>query len=481
MTPLQRAVKLYPNLLNDEYFKTILREIKNSLVKQYKAGKLEINGKYTYLLPDFYASCEYWFGHIKDPSGLLSDGEVFCRLYKNHQRLDCLRSPHLFKEHAVRINAACEEWNKKDDKIHRWFGTNAVYTSCKDLISKILQFDVDGDKSLVIADEAFVELAVKNMAGIVPLYYDMRKSAPQILSNKTIYDGLHAAFTGSNIGLYSNDISKIWNSDVFLNGDTAAQKNAIDVVRLLCMENNFLIDYAKTLYKPERPKEIHKQITAYTKANVPAFFIYAKDKNTQQTAVCNSSTVNRLSRIIPNPRLNFRSLQIGKPDYRLLMNNPLTQTDPAVISAFKKESRSYHFRINNTDDSYDNIRYLVGSIRRNLSATGYSDQEICDMLVSDLYGSESKSKEALWCCYGDIIADNLAANLKPKKTKFIQCADCGEWIEISADNKRTSRCAACQSAVKRNYERLKKRKQRQINTDYFLLSNEGGKNCFDYQ
>ena len=64
MTPFQKAVKLYPALLNDTYAKDVIREVKNSLVKKYRSGKLEVHGKYTFLLPDFYAACEYWFKNI---------------------------------------------------------------------------------------------------------------------------------------------------------------------------------------------------------------------------------------------------------------------------------------------------------------------------------------------------------------------------------------------------------------------------------
>lgn len=139
-TPLQKAIVLYPELLNDVYIRTKLREIKDSLILNYKAGKLSIYGKYTFLLPDFYAACQYWFGGIENPDGLLDDGEVFCWLFRNSSELDCLRSPHLYREHAVRTNLAYKH-NEKQQKIREWFTTNAIYTSCKDLISRILQFD----------------------------------------------------------------------------------------------------------------------------------------------------------------------------------------------------------------------------------------------------------------------------------------------------------------------------------------------------
>ena len=140
-TPFQKAVKIYPQLLNDTYSKDVVREVKDSLLKKYRSGKLEVVGKYTFLIPDFYAACEYWFGHIKEPKGLLNDGEVFCNLFKNYEKLDCLRSPHLYKEHAIRFNVANKVYGERSEKIRRWFDTNAIYTSTHDLISKILQFD----------------------------------------------------------------------------------------------------------------------------------------------------------------------------------------------------------------------------------------------------------------------------------------------------------------------------------------------------
>lgn len=242
MTYLQQAINLYPDLMNDEYIKITLREIKNSMVKRFKSGCLSVYGKYTFILPDFYAACEHWFMGIENPDGLLKDGEVFCWLFRKNEKLDCLRSPHLYKEHAIRINTACNKDREKQEKIREWFTTDAVYTSCHDLISKILQFDVDGDKSLVVADETIVPIAERNMNGIVPLYYNMKKASPVQLNNQTIYDGLNAAFVGGNIGIYSNNISKIWNSEVFVSGTEEEKQEAINLVKLLCMENNFVID-----------------------------------------------------------------------------------------------------------------------------------------------------------------------------------------------------------------------------------------------
>ena len=459
MTPFQKAIKIYPSLLSDIYAKDVVREVKDSLLKKYRSGKLEVVGKYTFLLPDFYAACEYWFGGIENPNGLLSDKEVFCNLFKKSDKLDCLRSPHLYMEHAIRFNVASDGYGDRVSKIKEWFTTNAVYTSVHDLISKILQFDVDGDKSLVVAEPDFVRIAERNMNGVVPLYYNMRKADPTLLNNKTIYDGLNAAFTHGNIGIYSNDISKIWNDDVFVEGSKEEQGEAIDVVKLLCMENNFCIDSAKTLYMPERPDWFKPVVSKYTKKKLPAFFKYAKDKENEQVEKRNQSFVNKIFDRIPNKAINTSGLNLGSIDYRLLMGNVNMVCCEEVANLYNELNRKYRYMINMKDEYVDNLRYIACEIRERFNGIGYSEDTVSDMLVEYLYGHEKRYKQLLWFCYGQNIVSNLEKNIQFKKTKFVQCIDCGEWVEVDILNTKTCRCNDCTKIHRNNYQKELMRKR----------------------
>lgn len=459
-TPLQKAIKLYPSLLADVYVKDVLRDVKDSLVKKYRSGKLELTGKYTFLLPDFYAACEYWFGHIAKPDGLLKDGEVYCRLFPNYEKLDCLRSPHLYREHAIRQNITASDDEPRLENLREWFLTSGLYTSTHDLISKLLQFDVDGDQSLVVAEPDFVAIAERNMKNVVPLYYNMRKAAPEKLTPQTIYAGLRAAFTGGNIGMFSNDISKIWNHDVFQTGTPGEQAQAITAIKLLCMENNFCIDFAKTLYKPTRPDDQSELITQYTHGKLPAFFTFAKDKDSSQTENRNGSFVNKIYDRIPNTPIQTKNLGLTPPDYRLLMKNPAVVCPREVAGLYDKLSRKYRYMVNGKDEESDNLRYVSLLIKEKFRALGYVDETIADMLVHYLFGSEKRYKQLLWFCYGSFLYENLAKNIPEKKYRALPCTDCGEWIEVSANNTKTCRCKACQTLRKREYERDKKRKQR---------------------
>ena len=219
----QESLLIYPELLNDSHSKRVVRDVKRSLVKNARSGRLSVDSKYSFASPDLYAFCEFLFKGDENPEGLLGDGEIFFNQYDEID-LDILRSPHLYREHAVRKNV-------KTKKMKKWFCTNNIYVSVHDTISKILQMDWDGDKLLAVADPTIVKAAKREMKNIVPLYYEMANAEPSEINNDNIYNGLISAF-GANIGIVSNDITKVWNSD----------DPDLDVVKWRCLENNFIID-----------------------------------------------------------------------------------------------------------------------------------------------------------------------------------------------------------------------------------------------
>lgn len=435
---IQSALEINPSLLMDSYTKNIIEQTKKSLVKEGKSAKLEIQGKYTFISPDLYAFCEYLFLKRKHPKGLLNNGEVYCNLFKDSPKLDCLRSPHLYKEHAVRENIIDKVKNK-------WFTTSALYTSCHDLISKILQFDNDGDCSLVISDSNFIDIAERNMKNIVPLYYKMAKAGGWIINNKIIYEGLKTAYTGGNIGMISNDITKIWNSGEI-------DDNKLKAIKLLCMENNFTIDYAKTLYKPERPKEIKKLITSYTKAKVPCFFIYAKDKKKEEVELINESVANRISKMIKNPRVKINISGVDKFDYKLLKNNKVFSEDNKIIELYEKLDLKKFSLMNNKKD-IENYTYVYQDIRKQILQLNSDVYYVGDVLIDYLYKTKkAKNKTTLWESFGDILLENLKVNTK---IKYMYCNKCGDLLEQTVNNQRY--CSICAKEIQKEQKKLWKR------------------------
>lgn len=132
--PYRQALTLYPELLREAYSRDSLKAIKKRWTLDAKSGKIRCKNKRLFAIPDLYAACQFWFLGQKEPEGLLKNGEVFARPFRDVDEVDVLRNPHLYLEHSIRaVN--------HDQEIASWFYTNGVYTSCHDLISRVLQFD----------------------------------------------------------------------------------------------------------------------------------------------------------------------------------------------------------------------------------------------------------------------------------------------------------------------------------------------------
>jgi hypothetical protein len=424
LNDFQRCLMLYPELLSTGYVKETLKQIKNTMVKEGRAGHLFVEGKYLFIIPDLYAFCQWMFLGDKNPKGLLADGEVFCKQYRDYNKLDCLRSPHLGMEHAVRNNVI-------DDEKKRWFNTSGIYTSCHDLISKILQFDVDGDRALVCAEPLLVEIAERNAQGILPPYYIMGKASAKPITNQACYDGMIQAYKGGKIGIISNDITKIWNREDV----------DYEAVQVLCAKGNFAIDAAKTLYEPEIPKDVADKVNPLTNCKVPHFFIYAKDKYPSQVEPKNNSVVNRLEDIIPNARIVDKEMSKGKFDYRHLMSNPEVVETQAVVAAYNELYRKYKYAFSSMEDHAPYAYIRNESVIAITQAAGSLSIGV-DMLVHYLFKATHTTRhKVFWLCFADVVLENLGHNL----AGTMYCSNCGKRIKREADNQKLcSKCASYQ-------------------------------------
>lgn len=450
---MQKCLIEYNGLLKDKYFREQLRDFKKKLIKDLYSAKFRVNGYYTFLLPDFYAFCEWLFMGEKIPKGLLANNEVYCKLHEFGKEVDCLRSPHLYFEHAIRNNVYRPE-------LEKWFVTNGCYASTHDVISKILMYDVDGDKTLIVQDENIINVAKRNQIGVVPLYYNMRKAGKEQITNESRYKGLSVAFTGGNIGVVSNNISKIKNSAEIRNPMT--KQEAMDCLKYLCMVNNEVIDFAKTLYKSTPPKNIKETIAKYVNKKLPAFFIYAKDKKPEQVEPINDCIVNRIKTLYPEQNYKLAFSDRRKFDYRMLMNNPDIEVDENVLRVYSDTVSTIKFK---KDKQEVGNAIIINDIINVMRQFNYAQYEICDMLIKDMFKNhnvfkDERYKEFFFHIYGDIIYENILAN-KPKYGYV--CVDCG--VEINKVNGKC-RCAECQKKYRLKYiaSKTKGYRQRMITT-----------------
>ena len=473
-TGFQKCLEAYPELLSDSYSRTTLKEIKDKLERDLWSARFDIGGKYTFVVPDLYAFCEYLFMGEENPKGLLQNGEVCCKLFEDGEKLDCLRSPHLYIEHPIRVNKTNTDW----------FNTKAIYVSCHDMISRIVQLDWDGDKLLVTNHPTLIKVAERNNKekNVVPLFYFMGKAKAEQITPENLYKGLTLAFTGGNIGSPSNDITKIWNS-----GDISEE--ALKAVKWLVMMVNHIIDFAKTLYKPEVPDYADSIIKSYVKKKVPNFFIYAKGKDENQVEPINRSAVNRIQKIFPKKNLNFNfaSTNLGKFDYKMLLNNPAAVSNQEMYKYYKNLVRNLRFDTNNdrlsdTDKSLYNYNAVYDDCRRKFYQwgidRGIEPVDLLDSLIIHIFTiSRTSRKKAFWTMFGDDIYKNVEKNInssfaqckrckkrclnidnkclcekcqrhfKRCKCKMYICEDCGKVVEIPIKKKTPKRCPKCAKRI----------------------------------
>lgn len=447
-TAFQESLALYPELLQDPYCRKTLRSVRAKMEREAVAGRLRTGGVYTFILPDLYAFCQRLFLGEAEPSGLLRDGEVYCRLFPGGTELDCLRSPHLYREHAVRVNTA-----GADAEAKRWFVTNGLYTSSHDLISKILQFDCDGDKALVAADPTLVTAAKRNMEGVVPLYYEMLKAEPCQITPDAIYTSMTWAYSSCNIGKISNEISRIWNSD---------KGPDEDLIKLLCLDNNMTIDAAKTLYKPPRPDFVAGRLKPYAGEKVPRFFVEAKGLAPSQVAPLTGSTVNRIRGLLPRVRFQFDARRLGKFDWRMLTSGrriPNNEVTWKIVETFEARSARTRFQVDEETEE-TNRHYLCMRLREELLSV-YSDIDlVVDVLVRYLFWTvKTVRKTVFWECFGEDVLRNLRRNVD-KDTSL--CSVCGARFYRSCN--RQTMCKPCAEARRRQLEAARQRRNREKNT-----------------
>ncbi|WBL50365.1 hypothetical protein LOS13_12570 [Bacillus altitudinis] len=444
---LQEALFVYPGLLKDNHVKETIKEIKARMIKEAKAGKIKLKGSHhTFLIPDLYAACEFWFNGEKNPNGLIEDGEVSCKLYEDSLEIDVLRSPHLYREHGIRSNVI-------NEKTKKWFITKGIYTSNKDSLFRLLQFDFDGDKALVVSDKEFVSIAKRNMKvgqhdEILPLYYEMESAQKDIIGNGKIYDNLRSSFK-VNIGEFSNNISKVWNSEN-LN---------LDVIKWLTMENNFGIDYAKTLYQPTRATHASNEIEKFLKIEegdktrrrkLPYFFKYAKDKDEKNVEMPNGAmTVDKIGIIMPTARETKRSFDKALDplefNYRLFLSpklhkkKSLTKENIDKLDQLLKEYKElykakYYESLSAPDRSprlLERIRRLNECVMRELKIN-HGDSDLLKMVevikvykmmdtnkyrLSNQEKKEEKRSDKKWFVYK--VFTNELLNLNVTKTEVL--------------------------------------------------------------
>jgi hypothetical protein len=468
----QQALSIYPELLKDPHCKSELSNKISSKKDEYKAGRFEMNAHHTFIIPDLFAWMQNVFFNErkfnvmlkKKKIGLLNDGEVSCKLFQANE-LIVNRSPHLYREYGIRDNI-----NNKSTNI--WLKTNAIYVSCYDLLSKLLMFDCDGDTALVIDEPDRLLPIVKrnigydlpyknennewNMEKIVPLYYEMGVAKGQELKADNFYKSLISAFTSSNIGKFSNQLTKLWSR--------TKKGDDLTVHKLICALNNYAIDSAKTLQSAYAVEKINNIIKELEKEKLPYFFQFAKDKEEIQTNEIGEGTVDRITKEIETlNKQKFDFSSVGKFSYKELMRNHKIEINDKITQVYKKMNEEKDSCFKKADDKQEIASSIYSNIKEEFLNVCQNEniqyEDVVDMVVKYVYREEKNyRKSILFNAFGDVIVNNLENNIKKQLSDgYIQCSNCGERVK-----KESNRQKMCKSCAEEQKKAKKAERQKQV-------------------
>lgn len=483
----QQILSVYPELLKDAHYNKSLADKIATLKKDAKSGKFVVNSINTFLIPDVFAWCQYLFLGKDKVTGLLKDGEVSCKYFKEDKLL-LDRSPHLWKEHAIRKNVV-------NDDTEKWFKTNGVYTSCHDVISKILMFDNDGDHASVCSDRILIDIIERNLKGVLPLYYEMGVAGAEQINEKSICKSMQSAFKYGNIGQYSNKITRLWNSDKI-------EDKTLELIKILTALNNFSIDSAKTLDMPyfgsrqdERKlikeaeelgleyvmpknynykKDEYANLLKIANGKVPYFFHFAKDKPKDSCADRNESTVNRICKNIEsintnNDRYDFSSLtRIYK---RYLCSSKFKEIDLTAETSISlcilyneldKTKNTLFRNAKNNSHEENEVATNIYDICNKKFDEYLKEKNITRLIASDILvkyiftdiNHKNGKKTLLLQCFGDIILENLNTHLGGTMI----CESCKKRTKKTSNRQKF--CPSCEheEIKKKDNERKNKKK-----------------------
>jgi len=247
-----RAVaRMYPALLKEMHTARSIQEKYTSKIIDMMGGRIPELGYNAFLAPDPVAFAQHLFG-LK-VTGFLKAGECFCRNCEPGE-VDITRNPHLDNAHVVLNNVE-----------HCPLAVGpTMFINIFDLTTIRLRADYDGDHVWYSQNKMLLDLVHKTEKDLnnLPIDWDAPSAKKVKITRGAIADFVSNLLHGSEIGLYADALTKMWNT-----------KYDRDVCAWLTYAGNVLIDAAKhgsvKIEQPDAVKEL-------SNVSLPLFAMYAK-------------------------------------------------------------------------------------------------------------------------------------------------------------------------------------------------------------
>lgn len=247
----QQATIMYPALMTEPHTKRAIQEMYTTKRNDMLGGRIPELGYNAFLAPDPVAFAEHLFGlPIK---GYLKAGECFCSNC-SEGIVDITRSPHLDNAHVLLVNV----------KEMPFAVGPSMYINIWDTTTIQLRADYDGDHVWYSQNKHLLELVNSTYEKLknIPVDWDVASAEKVAITKSAVANFCINLIHGSEIGLYADALTKMWNSGYDR-----------DVCSWLTFAANVLIDAAKhASVKIKKPEAVQ----ALNQVQLPLFAMYAK-------------------------------------------------------------------------------------------------------------------------------------------------------------------------------------------------------------
>lgn len=453
---MQEIIRLYPEILTSKYIKKQLSDSITSFKQEAMSGRIKLHAKRTFIIPDLVHFMSVLFGDGQDYA--LEKNEVFFDTYKDSKRLALLRSPHLSREWCLRNNTSNEKT--------KYFKTNGIYVSAKDLAYLVLMFDVDGDEALVVdsneEQEWLINLAERQMADLVPLYYEMGGGEGKTINPTNIFNSLKFVYEKSNIGKVSNTLTNIFSKD--------DPDENMDNIKKLCAYNNWIIDSAKKLELPKLPKDIRQLMNNNL---YPFFFQYAKGKKRSECRDIGNGVIDRICKSINSIKNSDFDYSKGFGRFMLskLLHNKKIEINYEVVEFYLKLEEKTRKLINqyatkykeeDADFNYKELAYTQAreDMLKYSKGIDIDYLDLVDIIIKYAFKEDEMKLAFIFNVFGAVIINNINKNLDLSldDETVNMCECCGKRFKLKTSNSNKKYCDKCgkeinkQNALKRYHK-----------------------------
>lgn len=247
----RQAAKMYPALLNEPHTQRAIQEMYTTKRNDMLGGRIPELGYNAFLAPDPVAFAQHLFG--LPITGYLKAGECCCSSI-DIVLTDVTRNPHLDNAHVVLNNVKSMPLAEGP----------TMFINIFDMTTIRLRADYDGDHVWYSQDSHLMNLVEKTYDHLknLPIDWDVETAPKADITKSAIAGFIVNLIHGSEIGLYADALTKMWNASY--------NRNVCD---WLTYAANVLIDAAKhasvKIKKPDAVKDLNM-------VSLPMFAMYAK-------------------------------------------------------------------------------------------------------------------------------------------------------------------------------------------------------------